>query len=73
MSYFCHDCYTHAGADVRGFAANVISINRTLVYFEGDASMNTYEDKNGQTQSALNLVQTKVEVLKRAQPKEEEQ
>ena len=33
--------------------------------------MNTYEDKNGQTQSALSLVQTKIEVLKRPQPKEE--
>ena len=27
--------------------------------------MNTYEDKNGQTQSSLNLVQSKIEVLKR--------
>lgn len=34
--------------------------------------MQTYEDKNGQTQSSLSLVQTKVDVLKRPQPKEEE-
>ncbi|RMZ80527.1 hypothetical protein DV737_g2928, partial [Chaetothyriales sp. CBS 132003] len=43
----------------------------TLVYFEGDATMRTYEDKDGQTQSALSLVQTKVEVLKRPVPKTE--
>jgi single-stranded DNA-binding protein len=40
-------------------------VARTLVYLEGDASMSTYTDKNGQTQSSLNLVQTKVDVLKR--------
>jgi single-stranded DNA-binding protein len=45
--------------------------NRTLVYLEGDATMRTYEDKEGHTQSALSLVQTKIEVLKRPQPKEE--
>ena len=43
--------------------------DRTLIYLEGDATMRTYEDKDGQTQSALSLVQTKIEVLKRAQPK----
>ena len=43
------------------------------MYLEGDASMNTYQDKNGQTQSALSLVQTKVDVLKRPQPKAEEE
>ena len=40
------------------------------MYLEGDATMRTYE-KDGETQSALSLVQTKVEVLKRPQPKEE--
>jgi single-stranded DNA-binding protein len=48
------------------------SANRTLVYLEGDASMSTYTDKNGQTQSSLNLVQTKVDVLKRPNPVTEE-
>lgn len=45
---------------------------RTLVYLEGEASMNTYEDKNGQTQSSLNVVQSKIEVLQRPLPKEEQ-
>lgn len=40
-------------------------IDRTLVYVEGEATMNTYEDSQGKKQSALNLVQTKIEVLKR--------
>ncbi|KAH0846482.1 hypothetical protein AYO21_11234 [Fonsecaea monophora] len=44
----------------------------TLVYLEGDATMRTYEDSDGKKQSSLSLVQTKVEVLKRPQPKEEE-
>ena len=43
---------------------------RTLVYLEGDATMRTYEDADGKKQSSLSLVQTKVEVLKRPQPKE---
>jgi len=42
----------------------------TLVYLEGDATMRMYEDAEGKKQSALSLVQTKVEVLKRPQPKE---
>jgi hypothetical protein len=42
------------------------------VYLEGDASMRLYKDKHDETQSGLNLVQTKVEVLKRPVPKEEE-
>jgi len=44
----------------------------TLVYLEGDATMRTYEDADGKKQSALSLVQTKLEVLKRPQPKEGE-
>ncbi|KAJ9612151.1 ssDNA-binding protein, mitochondrial [Cladophialophora chaetospira] len=44
----------------------------TLVYLEGDATMRTYDDADGKKQSSLSLVQTKVEVLKRPQPKEEE-
>jgi len=47
-------------------------LNRTLVYLEGDATMRNYEDADGKKQSALSLVQTKVEVLKRPVPKEEE-
>jgi len=45
---------------------------RTLVYLEGDATMRTFEDSDGKKQSALNVVQTKVEVLKRQQPKEDD-
>ncbi|KAK6368263.1 uncharacterized protein PV06_09448 [Exophiala oligosperma] len=44
----------------------------TLVYLEGDATMRTYNDADGKKQSALNLVQTKVDVLKRPYPKEGE-
>ncbi|KIX10034.1 uncharacterized protein Z518_01115 [Rhinocladiella mackenziei CBS 650.93] len=43
----------------------------TLIYLEGDATMPIYTDADGKKQSALSLVQTKVEVLKRPQPKEE--
>jgi single-stranded DNA-binding protein len=42
------------------------------VYLEGDAQMRTYDDADGKKQSSLSLIQTKVEVLKRPQPKEEE-
>lgn len=45
---------------------------RTLVYLEGDASISLYEDSEGKKQSSLNIVQTKIEVLKRPLPKEEE-
>jgi len=34
--------------------------------------MRTFEDSDGKKQSALNVVQTKVEVLKRQQPKEDD-
>ncbi|KIW20393.1 hypothetical protein PV08_00968 [Exophiala spinifera] len=44
----------------------------TLVYLEGDATMRTYNDADGKKQTALNLVQTKVDVLKRPYPKEGE-
>ncbi|KAI9826653.1 MAG: ssDNA-binding protein, mitochondrial [Thelocarpon impressellum] len=37
----------------------------TLVYVDGEASMRTFEDKEGQTRSALNIVQRSLEVLKR--------
>jgi single-stranded DNA-binding protein len=42
--------------------------SRTLIYLEGDATMKTYEDGEGRKQTQLNLVQTKVEVLKRPNP-----
>lgn len=45
---------------------------RTLVYLEGDATMRTYDDADGKKQSALSVVQTKVEVLKRPQPRTED-
>ncbi|KAK4939269.1 ssDNA-binding protein, mitochondrial [Elasticomyces elasticus] len=51
----------------------VMGLNKgTLVYLEGDATMRTFEDSDGKKQSALNVVQTKVEVLKRQQPKEDD-
>ncbi|KAJ5463099.1 SsDNA binding protein [Penicillium sp. IBT 31633x] len=37
----------------------------TLVYLEGDARMNTWEDAEGQPRSSLNVVQRTLEVLKR--------
>jgi len=43
----------------------------TLVYLEGDATMRSFQDAEGKKQSALSLVQTKVEVLKRPQPRED--
>ncbi|OAQ70259.1 primosome PriB/single-strand DNA-binding protein [Pochonia chlamydosporia 170] len=39
----------------------------SMVYVEGDASINTYQDANGQTRSSLNVVQRSIEVLKRPQ------
>lgn len=45
----------------------------TLVYLEGDATMKTFTDREGKQQSALNIVQTKIDVLKRPRPKEGEE
>jgi len=51
----------------------------TLVYVEGHASMRKFENKDGKTESALSIVQDKLEVLKRpesqqsAEPTPEEQ
>lgn len=56
--------------DKRAVADNLVR-HRTLVYLEGDASMSTYQDKEGKTQSSLNVIQTKIDVLKRPQPREE--
>ena len=52
--------------------ANVCVCFRTLVYFEGDATMRTYDDAGGKKQSSLSLVQTRIEVLKRPAPTEAE-
>ncbi|ODA80019.1 hypothetical protein RJ55_02977 [Drechmeria coniospora] len=38
-----------------------------MVFVEGDASISTYQDANGQTKSSLNVVQRNIEVLKRPQ------
>lgn len=46
-------------------------MHSTLVYLEGDASMRTYDDSDGKKQTSLNIVQTKIEVMKRPQPKED--
>ncbi|MCJ1478686.1 ssDNA-binding protein, mitochondrial [Lambiella insularis] len=37
----------------------------TLVYVEGEASMRKYESKEGKAESALSIVQQKMEVLRR--------
>ncbi|PTB64342.1 nucleic acid-binding protein [Trichoderma citrinoviride] len=37
----------------------------TLVYVEGDASINSYTDSNNQVRHGLNIVQRSIEVLKR--------
>lgn len=34
--------------------------------------MRTYEDSDGKKQTSLNLIQTKLEVLKRPQPRDDE-
>ncbi|KAJ5664964.1 uncharacterized protein N7477_007412 [Penicillium maclennaniae] len=39
----------------------------TLVYLEGDASMRSYENADGQKQTNLNIVQRSLEVLNRPQ------
>ncbi|EOO02859.1 putative ssdna binding protein [Phaeoacremonium minimum UCRPA7] len=39
----------------------------SLVYVEGDATMSTYQDAEGKTRSALNVVQRSIEVLRRPQ------
>ncbi|KAJ5134765.1 uncharacterized protein N7443_003614 [Penicillium atrosanguineum] len=39
----------------------------TLVYLEGDASMRSYENADGQKQTNLNIVQRSLEVLTRPQ------
>jgi single-stranded DNA-binding protein len=37
-----------------------LSVRRTLVYVEGDASMSQYQDAEGKPRSSLNLVQRKL-------------
>ncbi|MCJ1257936.1 ssDNA-binding protein, mitochondrial [Lignoscripta atroalba] len=37
----------------------------TLVYVEGDASMRSFENREGQKQNSLSIVQQRLEVLKR--------
>ncbi|KAK1970342.1 single-strand binding protein family [Colletotrichum eremochloae] len=37
----------------------------TMVYIEGDANMNTYQDGEGKNRSVLNIVQRSIEILKR--------
>lgn len=43
----------------------LIYLIRTLVYLEGDASFRAYEDSDGKRQNALNIIQTKLDVLQR--------
>ncbi|KZZ97604.1 ssDNA binding protein [Moelleriella libera RCEF 2490] len=38
-----------------------------MVFVDGDASMNSYQDANGQPRSSLSVVQRSIEVLKRPQ------
>ncbi|KAL7909572.1 hypothetical protein GGI35DRAFT_450265 [Trichoderma velutinum] len=37
----------------------------SMVYVEGDASINTYTDSNGQNRQGLSIIQRNIEVLKR--------
>ncbi|QPH01547.1 hypothetical protein C2857_005750 [Epichloe festucae Fl1] len=39
----------------------------TMVYVEGEASIKSYQDANGQPRSSLSVVQRNIEVLKRPQ------
>jgi single-stranded DNA-binding protein len=39
-----------------------------MVYIEGDASMNVFQDGEGNNRHSLNIVQRSIEVLKRPQP-----
>lgn len=48
-----------------------VAVCRTLIYLEADAKMQSYDDRNGEKQSSLNLVQTKLEVMKRPVAREE--
>ncbi|KAF4457562.1 hypothetical protein F53441_612 [Fusarium austroafricanum] len=41
------------------------------VYIEGDASLNTYTDTNGQNRTSLSVVQRQLEVLRRPQAPEQ--
>ncbi|KAL7927985.1 hypothetical protein ACQKWADRAFT_278410 [Trichoderma austrokoningii] len=43
----------------------------TLVYVEGDASITSYTDSNGQTRQGLSVIQRQIEVLKRPTPPEQ--
>ncbi|KAM0454583.1 hypothetical protein ACHAPV_005668 [Trichoderma viride] len=43
----------------------------TLVYVEGDASISSYTDSNGQTRQGLSVIQRHIEVLKRPSPPEQ--
>ncbi|PHH85298.1 hypothetical protein CDD83_629 [Cordyceps sp. RAO-2017] len=38
----------------------------STIYVEGDATVNTYQDANGQTRSNLSIVQRSLELLKRS-------
>ncbi|KAG5923383.1 hypothetical protein E4U42_004970 [Claviceps africana] len=42
-------------------------VKGTMVLVDGDASMNSYQDSNGQLRSNLNIVQRNIEILKRPQ------
>ncbi|KAF4121249.1 single-stranded DNA-binding protein [Geosmithia morbida] len=37
----------------------------SMIYVEGDAALNSYQDAEGNTRSALNITQRSIEVLKR--------
>ncbi|KAK5990084.1 Mitochondrial ssDNA-binding protein [Cladobotryum mycophilum] len=43
----------------------------SLVYIEGDATINSYQDANGNSRQGLNIVQRNMEVLKRPSPPEQ--
>lgn len=43
----------------------------SLVYIEGDAQMDKYEDKEGITRQSLSIVQRTLEIIKRRELAEE--
>jgi single stranded DNA-binding protein len=61
-SWFRIATFTEAGPR-RDFMLNLPK--GSLVYVDGDATMSTYQDANGNSRSSLNIVQRNMEVLKR--------
>ncbi|OIW33835.1 single-strand binding protein family [Coniochaeta ligniaria NRRL 30616] len=68
VSYFRVTAFTREGGR-RDFIQNLQK--GTLVYVEGDATMQTYEDAEGKSRTALNIVQRSIDVLRRPRQAED--